>query len=124
LAANYAGETTLAVTHVLEALAANLPSTFLSLDEMNGASFGAVDITGTSPVWEMHPDTDEFFYVIEGHLELTLREATGDSTRELKLGSMSVIPRGVWHLPSAPDGARFIYYTPGETRHADEPPMP
>jgi hypothetical protein len=30
-----------------------------------------------APGWEMHPDTDELFYVVSGHMEVTLMTAEG-----------------------------------------------
>nr|WP_277602451.1 cupin domain-containing protein [Parahaliea mediterranea] len=86
----------------------------------NGESFGACSFTGTSPVWEMHPDTDEFFYVIEGEVEITLLEQ-GESRHYIApAGSSFVVPKGTWHKPGAPGGAKFFYFTPGETLHSED----
>lgn len=107
------------VTPVLSELAAHPAGSFLEIAQFNGNSVGACDITGTSPVWEMHPDTDELFYIIEGSFEATL--LTGEEPKHVVVpaGSMFVVPRGIWHKPAAPNGAKFIYLTPGQTLHSD-----
>lgn len=111
------------VKNVLAELAAHPDGTFIDVAPFNGASIGACDITGISTVWEMHPDTDEFFYVIQGELEVTLLLDTGREPFVAGAGSTLVVPRGVWHKPGAPKGAKFIYLTPGQTLHseADDP---
>ena len=112
------------ITPVLSELAAHPAGSFLNITEFNGAALGACDITGTSPVWEMHPDTDELFYnIIEGQFEVTL--LSGDEPEHFVApeGSTFAIPKGIWHRPAAPNGAKFIYLTPGTTLHseADDP---
>ena len=110
------------VTDVIQLLAKHPDGSFLTLSNFNGASFGTCSITGISPGWEMHPDTDEFFYVIEGTVEITLLE---DQPRHYiaPAGSSFVVPRGIWHKPAAPTGAKFIYFTPGQSLYseADDP---
>jgi quercetin dioxygenase-like cupin family protein len=66
----------------------------------------------------MHPDTDEFFYVIEGTVEITLLE---DEPRHYTApaGSSFVVPSGIWHNPGAPEGAKFIYFTPGQSLYSE-----
>ena len=107
------------VKHIRDELAANPPGTFLDLVEFNGRSFGACDITGVSPVWEMHPDTDEFFLILDGEFEITLLLADGPESFKAPAGSTFVVPRGIWHKPGAPNGARFVYHTPGQSLHSD-----
>ncbi len=107
-------------TNVLELLAQHPSGSFLEFGEFNGRSFGTCEVTGVSPVWEMHPDTDEFFYVIEGCVEITLLEADTASHYVAPAGTSFVVPQGVWHKPGAPAGAKFIYFTPGQTLHSGE----
>lgn len=107
------------ICDVKQALAAEPPGSFVALARFNGQMLGACEIRGASPVWEMHPDTDELFYVIEGQLVVTLLTAAGARRCEAAAGSTLVIPRGVWHKPAAPEGATFLFMTPGETRHSD-----
>ena len=97
----------------------NPEATFHSFHEFNGRAFGAVDITGSSPVWEMHPDTDEFFYIIEGELEFDLAESDAITHHVAPAGSTFVIPKGLWHKVSAEKGVKVLYFTPGESLHSD-----
>ena len=92
---------------------------FLSLCDFNEHSFGVCDITGESPVWEMHPDTDEFFLILEGYFEVSLLDGDEPSTYTIGAGSTFVVPKGVWHKPAAPDGCKFVYMTPGSSLHSD-----
>ncbi|MEL7494653.1 MAG: cupin domain-containing protein [Cyanobacteria bacterium J06554_11] len=107
------------IVNISAELAAHSQGSFLNLVEFNGHPVGACDIVGTSPVWEMHPDTDELFYVIEGTFEATLITDAGETHHVAAAGSMLVIPKGVWHRPAAPDGAKLIYLTPGKTLHSE-----
>lgn len=63
-------------------------------------------------VWHSHPETDDFFLVIEGELDIELR----DRTVTLKAGELYVVPRGVEHRPVARRGeARILIIEPTGT---------
>lgn len=111
------------VKDVLAELAAVPEGTFLDVVPFNGHHLGACSITGVSPVWEMHPDTDELFYVIAGTFEVTILKPDGAEHLVAPAGSTLVVPRGLWHKPAAPEGASFMYLTPGQSLHseADDP---
>lgn len=47
--------------------------------------------------WHKHDDTDEFFLVLEGHLDIELE----DRTVSLDPGQAFTVPRGVMHFPRA-----------------------
>lgn len=51
-------------------------------------------------VWHKHDDTDDFFLVLEGVLDIELR----DRTVTLGPGELFVVPRGVEHRPVARHG--------------------
>ena len=51
-------------------------------------------------IWHQHDDTDELFLVIEGVLEIELR----DRLVTLGPGEMFVVPRGTEHRPAARHG--------------------
>ena len=51
-------------------------------------------------VWHKHDDTDDFFLVLEGTLDIELR----DRTVTLGPGELFVVPRGVEHRPVARGG--------------------
>ncbi len=48
-------------------------------------------------VWHTHPDTDDFFLVLDGRLTIQLR----DRDVVLGPGELFVVPRGVEHCPRA-----------------------
>ena len=51
-------------------------------------------------VWHSHEDTDDLFLVLDGELEIELR----DRTITLGPGDLFVVPRGVEHRPVARRG--------------------
>ena len=107
------------VLNVKQELAKHPEGTFLNLLSFNDDHIGACDVTGVSPVWEMHPDTDEFFFILEGQFEMILLDGKVPSTYVADAGSGFVVPRGIWHKPGAPRGCKFIHLTPGESLHSD-----
>ncbi len=108
------------VKNIVDELAKVPAGEFVDLMTFNSHQLGASDITGVSPGWEMHPDTDELFYVLEGQFEITLLTQDGGSELHVaNAGETMVVPTGLWHKPAAPEGAKFIYLTPGKTLHSD-----
>jgi mannose-6-phosphate isomerase-like protein (cupin superfamily) len=63
-------------------------------------------------VWHNHPDTDEAFLCLSGHLVIELRDGDRHAERsiELRPGDLYVIPRGVDHCPHAPAGATVALF--------------
>jgi len=111
------------VKDVSKELSKHPTGTFLDLLKFNNSYIGACDITGVSPAWEMHPDTDEFFYILEGQFEMALLDGETPSKYIVNPGSSFVVPMGTWHKPGAPNGCKFIHFTPGQSLHseADDP---
>jgi mannose-6-phosphate isomerase-like protein (cupin superfamily) len=77
-------------------------------------------------VWHTHDNTDEFFLVLAGELSIELRDGGAERSVTLPQGSVFVVPRGVEHKPSAPDGASILMFEPTGTstvgdRHDDVP---
>jgi len=62
-------------------------------------------------VWHSHADTDDFFLVLKGRLEIQLR----DRTVILGEGELFVVPRGVEHRPRAPQEAHVLLIEPRGT---------
>ncbi len=106
------------ITDVHNLIAEHPEGSFLEFSPFNGNSFGTCSVTGVSPGWEMHPDTDEFFYVLEGTVEITLLE-DAPKLYTAAAGNSFVVPRGIWHKPGAPTGAKFIYFTPGQSLYSE-----
>jgi len=69
-------------------------------------------------VWHAHPDTDDFFLVLEGELDIDLR----DRTVTLGPGELFVVPQGVEHRPAARRGeVRMLLLEPcGAPNTGDE----
>ncbi len=66
----------------------------------------------------MHPDGDEFLYIVNGVMELILDDgderAVGVETKVLLgSGDAYVVPRGVWHRLEAVEPSYLIHVTPG-----------
>lgn len=103
------------------------PDFYEKLDEL-GSFAGHVLIQRFSfaepwPTWEVHPEGDEFVYLIEGDTDFVLHE-NGEvrTVRVSEPGSYVVVPKGAWHTarPHAPTTMLFV--TPGEgTINAEQP---
>lgn len=78
-------------------------------------------------VWHSHDATDEFFLVIDGKLDIALREADErERTVSLSRGQVFVVPQGTTHRPSSAAGASILMFEPTGTlsvgdRHDDVP---
>ena len=75
-----------------------------TVTEFNGHDIMVVKFQGEY-AWHQHDDTDDFFLVLEGEIDIELR----DRTITLQRGEMFVVPKGVEHRPVAreeapPDG--------------------
>ena len=62
-------------------------------------------------VWHKHDDTDDFFLVLKGMLDIELR----DRTITLAPGQMYVVPRGVEHRPVAREEVHLLLIEPTNT---------
>src|SRR5713226_8628499 len=62
-------------------------------------------------VWHKHDDTDDFFLVLKGRLDIQLR----DRTVTLGPGEMYVVPKGVEHRPVAQEEVHLLLIEPTGT---------
>jgi mannose-6-phosphate isomerase-like protein (cupin superfamily) len=70
------------------------------------------------PNWEMHPQADEFVYVLDGEATLQLQGETGITSIFLKGRGAVVVPRGVWHTAKVSSPCRMLFITLGAgTQH-------
>ena len=68
--------------------------------------------------WEMHPQADEFVYLLDGDVVFQLRGDTGIASVSLKGRGAVVVPRGVWHTAKVSVPSRMLFVTLGAgTRH-------
>lgn len=71
-------------------------------------------------VWHVHDDTDEFFLVLDGRFDITMRDpAGGETTVALQRGDTFVVPRGIQHKPSSSGGAILMFEPTGTSTTGD-----
>jgi len=71
-------------------------------------------------VWHVHEDTDEFFLVLDGQFDVSLRDGNGqERTVVLRQGDTFVVPRGTEHKPSSPGGAILMFEPTGTSSTRD-----
>ena len=76
----------------------------------NGNDLMVVKVKGDF-VWHKHDNTDDFFMVLSGKLEIHLR----DGTVTLGPGEVYVVPKGVEHKPFAAEETHLLLIEPGGT---------
>jgi len=54
-----------------------------------------------------------------GCVEIKLLEGDQPVHYSAAAGTSYVVPKGIWHKHGAPEGATFIYFTPGQSLHSD-----
>ena len=78
--------------------------------ELNGQQVKVAKLLGEFE-WHFHEQEDELFWVIEGCLEIHLR----DKVIELQPGELFVVPRGVEHKPVAREECQIVLFEPART---------
>jgi mannose-6-phosphate isomerase-like protein (cupin superfamily) len=68
--------------------------------------------------WHAHPDSDDFFLVLAGTLEIDLEDGTMVT---LAPGQLYVVPRGVRHRPRAIGEAHILLIEPTGTPNSGDP---
>ncbi len=68
--------------------------------------------------WHVHPDTDDFFLVLAGALEIDLEDG---ATVSLAPGQLYVVPRGVRHRPRGMPEAHIVLIEPTGTPNSGDP---
>ena len=92
---------------------------FVAFNNGHFAVFRANGV-GAGP-WEMHPDTDELLFALEGSVTVELFDASGNELVPLQAGSLVVIPRGRWHRHVDADDLVELYHTPGLSLSSEDP---
>lgn len=67
--------------------------------------------------WHSHPDTDDFFLVLQGNLTIKMR--AGDV--HLSAGDLYVVPKGVEHCPVADEEVHVLLIEPQGTPNTGDP---
>ena len=78
--------------------------------ELNGQHVKLAKLEGEF-VWHRHDDEDELFMVLDGVLEMQLR----DRTLRVEPGEIVVVPRGVEHCPRAAPSCSVLLFEPAGT---------
>lgn len=68
--------------------------------------------------WHVHDDTDDFFLVLDGHLEIDIE---GAATVCLAPGQLYIVPKGVRHRPRANGEAHILLIEPTGTPNSGDP---
>ena len=69
-------------------------------------------------IWHQHDDTDELFLILDGVLDIELR----DRNVRLKPGELFVVPRGTEHRPCARNGeVKLLLIDPKDLPNTGDP---
>ncbi len=82
----------------------------------NGHDLMLVKVNGEFN-WHSHPDTDDFFLVLKGRLNIDLR----DGPVTLEPGELYVVPKGVEHRPFAEKETHILLIEPSGTPNTGDP---
>ena len=76
------------------------------------------------PTWEVHPEGDEFVYLLDGDTDFVLRQDGAEQVvRVNEPGSYVVVPKGAWHTARPHRKTVMLFVTPGAgTLNAAQPP--
>lgn len=83
--------------------------------ELNGQYVKLVKFQGEY-VWHSHQNEDELFLVLDGEMDLCLR----DRTLNLKTGEFFIVPRGIEHKPVAREICGALLFEPVSTRNTGD----
>ena len=78
--------------------------------QFNGNDLMVVKVKGEF-VWHKHDDTDDYFLVLKGRIDIQMR----DRTVTLGPGEIFVVPQGVEHRPVALEEAHVLLIEPSGT---------
>ena len=81
-----------------------------TVGQFNGHDLMVVKVKGEF-TWHKHDDTDDFFLVLKGSLDIELR----DRTVTLGPGELYVVPKGVEHRPVAREEVHLLLIEPTGT---------
>jgi mannose-6-phosphate isomerase-like protein (cupin superfamily) len=92
------------------------PFDFREFAPFNGTSFA---VFGGDAVehsdWELHDDTDEFLFVLQGSVTVEILTAQSTERHDLVAGQFVVVPRGLWHRHVDIRDLIELYFTPGKS---------
>ena len=68
--------------------------------------------------WHVHEESDDFFLVLDGQLEIDLEDGT---TVTLTPGQLYIVPKGVRHRPRAKEETHILLIEPTGTPNSGDP---
>ncbi|MEW7851048.1 cupin domain-containing protein [Massilia aurea] len=71
--------------------------------------------------WHVHEDSDDFFLVLAGRLEIDLDDGAMVTLVTLDPGQLCVVPKGVRHRPRAPLEAQIVLIERTGTPNSGDP---
>ena len=87
-----------------------------AITQFNNCDIMVVKVQGEF-TWHKHDETDDFFLVLKGILDIELR----DRTVTLHPGELYVVPRGVEHRPRAAEEVHILLIEPTGTPNTGDP---
>lgn len=82
-------------------------------ERIGGMTLGIVTMERDAPHGgEMHPDGDEFLYVISGKVRVT-GDSAPDEPLVLEAGDACIVREGEWHQVNVIEPAQLMYLSPG-----------
>jgi len=87
-----------------------------TVTQFNNCDVMVVKVKGEF-TWHKHEDTDDLFLVLQGVLDIELR----DRTVTLHPGELYVVPRGVEHRPRAAEEVHLLLIEPTGTPNSGDP---
>jgi mannose-6-phosphate isomerase-like protein (cupin superfamily) len=87
-----------------------------TIAQLNNSDVMVVKVMGEF-VWHKHDETDDFFLVLKGTLDIQMR----DRTVTLGPGEMFIVPQGVEHRPVAKEEVHLLLIEPIGTPNTGDP---
>jgi mannose-6-phosphate isomerase-like protein (cupin superfamily) len=91
-----------------------------TLTEFNGHDIMVAKILGEYN-WHHHDDTDDFFYVLHGEIQIEIKAGAEVKTVNLAEGELFVVPKGVEHRPIARQEAHVLLIERSGTPNSGDP---
>ena len=63
--------------------------------------------------WEMHPQAEEFVYLLSGDIEFLQEVPSGITATRISGSGAVLVPRGVWHTAGVFAPSRMLFVTMG-----------
>lgn len=96
------------------------PFDFHEFARFNDGSFAVFRGDGVeSSDWEIHRDTDEFLFVLQGSVTLEILTEDSSTDTALTAGQFAVVPKGLWHRHRNVVDLVEMYLTPGQSEQSD-----